>query len=60
MDHKKSKEKNGEGFRLIQVSSLKYIFLWNRATIMRFHYVRYCTLLEVRTNDGIKEMGMHN
>jgi hypothetical protein len=47
MDHKKFKEKSGEGFSWIQILLLRWTFLWNQTTVMRFRYVRYCTLSEV-------------
>jgi hypothetical protein len=36
------------GFSWIQISSLRYTFLWNQVTMMRFRYVKYCTLSAVR------------
>jgi hypothetical protein len=39
--------KNGYRLRWISMSSLRKIFLWNQATMIRFRYVRYCTLSEV-------------
>jgi hypothetical protein len=49
MDHKKSKGKMGKVFKLN-----------SNLTTMTFHYVSYCTLSEVRTTGGIKQMGTHN
>jgi hypothetical protein len=41
------RKKNGEGFSWIQILSLRKTFLWNQATMLRFCYVRYCTLSRV-------------
>jgi hypothetical protein len=35
------------GFSRIQILLCKWTFIWNQVTMMRFHYVRYCTLSEV-------------
>jgi hypothetical protein len=48
MGHKYEQRKICEGFSWIQISSLRYTFLWNQSTMVRFRYVRYCVLLKVR------------
>jgi hypothetical protein len=48
------------GFNWIHISSLAKTCLWNQATVMRFCYVRYCNLLEVRDYWRNKSEGVHN
>jgi hypothetical protein len=53
-------QENCKGLNWIQISSLRLTFLWNHATVMWFLYVRYCTLSDVLTTGGIKQMVTQN
>jgi hypothetical protein len=46
MDHKKSTVKRAKALAEFRFRRLGF-FLWNQATMMRFRYVKYCTLSEV-------------
>jgi hypothetical protein len=47
-------------FSWIKIFSLPCTFLRNQVTMMRFRYIRYCILSEVRTTGAIKKIGAQN
>jgi hypothetical protein len=60
MDHKKSTGKMAKALAEFKFRHYVNIFLWNRATVMRLRYVRHCTLSDVGTTGGLKQIGTHN
>jgi hypothetical protein len=48
VDHKKYTEKNANALAEFKFRRIGKLFLWKKPPVMRFRYVRHCTLSEAR------------